>query len=141
VESGVAQPIFVQQLQLQKAGIVRTQMPKNLPELVSGKEYRWSVSLVCDGNRRSNDTFTQSWIKRVPETPVLKQQIASTTTDRDRASVYAKAGLWYDALNALSTAQATNSNDPSISDAFLLLLDQAGLKEVALQERQRLARY
>src|SRR5919202_511394 len=48
VESGVAQPIFVQQLQLDKAGIIELEMPKNLPELVPGKEYRWSVSLVSN---------------------------------------------------------------------------------------------
>jgi hypothetical protein len=49
--------------------------------------------------------------------------------------VYAKAGLWYDALNVISTAQASNSTDPSIREDFLLLLEEAGLKEVALQER------
>jgi hypothetical protein len=133
VESGVAQPIFVQQLQLYKAGIVRLEMPKNLPELIPGKEYRWSVSLINNTERRSHDTFAQSWIKRVPETPALKQQLATATTVRDRASVYAEAGLWYDALNALSTT-------PSVREDFLLLLDRFGLQQVADQERQRLAR-
>jgi hypothetical protein len=140
VESGVAQPIFVQQLQLDKAGIIELEMPKNLPELVPGKEYRWSVTLINKENRRSNDTFAQSWIKRLPETPVLRQQLTAAKSDRERASVYAKAGLWYDALNTLSTAQATNPTDPSIRADFLSLLDRAGLKEVAAQERQRLAR-
>ena len=114
VESGVAQPIFVQQLQLQKAGVVRMEMPKNLPELVPGKEYRWSVTLVCNANQRSNDTFAQSWIKRISESPALKQQLVAAKTARDRASVYARAGLWYDALNALSTAQSANSTDRSM---------------------------
>lgn len=140
VESGVAQPIFVQQLQLDKAGIVELEMPKNLPELVPGKEYRWSVTLINNNNQRSNDTFAQSWIKRVAETPALRQQLAAAKSDRERASVYAEAGLWYDALNTLSTAQATNPTDASIRADFLSLLDRAGLKEVAAQERQRLAR-
>jgi hypothetical protein len=135
VETGVAQPIFVQQLQPQKAGIVRLEMPKNLPELVSGRDYRWSVTVICNANQRSNDTFAQGWIKRVPGTQALEQQLAGATTPRDRASVYAKAGLWYDALNVISTAQASHSTDPSIREDFLLLLEEAGLKEVALQER------
>src|ERR671932_105344 len=108
VESGVAQPIFVQQLQLQKAGIIRMEIPKNLPELVPGKEYRWSVTLVRNANRRSNDTFAQSWIKRLPETPELAQQLAAAKSDRERASIYAKAGLCFDALKALSISQAAN---------------------------------
>ncbi|AFZ18392.1 DUF928 domain-containing protein [Allocoleopsis franciscana] len=134
VESGVAQPIFVQQLQLEKAGIIRLKMPKNLPALVPGKEYRWSVSLVSNANRRSSDTVAQSWIKRVAETPALKQQLATAKSDRDRASIYAEAGLWYDAINILLKAQSTNSTDRSIHEAFLSLLDRAGLTEVAEQE-------
>ena len=141
VESGVAQPIFVEQLQLEKAGIIRMEMPKNLPELVPGKEYRWTVSLVSNANRRSNDTFAQSWIKRVAETPALKQQLAKAKSARDRASIYAQAGLWYDAVNVLLNAQSTNPTNGSIREAFLSLLDGAGLTEVATQERQRLAKY
>ncbi len=140
VESGVAQPIFVQQIRLQKAGIVRMEMPKNLPELVPGKEYRWSVSLIGNANRRSNDTFAQGWIKRVPGTPALEQQLASAKTARARAAIYAEAGFWYDGLNAISTAQAANPTDPSIREDFLSLLAQAGLKEVAVQEQQRIAK-
>ncbi|MBD2014973.1 DUF928 domain-containing protein [Microcoleus sp. FACHB-53] len=141
VESGVAQPIFVQQLQLEKAGIMRLEMPENLPGLVPGKEYRWTVSLVSNANRRSQDTFAQSWIKRVAETPALNQQLATAKSERDRASIYAEAGLWYDAINVLLKAQSTNSTDRSMREAFLSLLDRAGLTEVAEQERQRLARY
>lgn len=141
VESGVAQPIFVKQLQLNKAGIVQLEMPKNLPELVPNREYRWSVSLICNAMGRSNDSFAQGWIKRVPVTPLLEQQLAAAKSDRDRASVYAKTGLWYDALGAIATAQASNSTDLSIREDFLSLLAQAGLKEVAVQEHQRLARH
>lgn len=127
VESGVAQPIFVQQLKPQQAGIIRMDMPKNLPELIPGKEYRWSVTLVDNGNQRTNDTFAQSWIKRVPETPGLQQQLAAAKSDRDRASIYAKAGLWYDALNTLVKAQVANSTDLSIHEELLSLLARAGL--------------
>lgn len=141
VESGVAQPIFVQQLQLEKAGIIRLEMPENLPGLVPGKEYRWTVSLVSNANRRSQDTFAQSWIKRISATTTLNQQLATAKTDRDRASIYAQSGLWYDAINVFLKAQSTNPTDRSMHEAFLSLLDRAGLTEVAAQERQRLARY
>jgi hypothetical protein len=117
------------------------EMPKNLPELVPGKEYRWTVSLVSNADRRSNDTFAQSWIKRISATTTLKQQLATAKSDRDRASIYAEAGAWYDAVNVLLKAQSTNPTDRSMREAFLSLLDRAGLTEVAEQERLRLARY
>jgi hypothetical protein len=141
VESGVAEPIFVKQLQLQKAGIVQLEMPKNLPELVPGKEYRWSVTLICNADRRSNDTFAQSWIKRVPSTPALEQQLATATTERDRALAYAEAGLWYDAIDTLIAAQASYSTNSSIREDFLVLLEQAGVTGIPMQAQQRLAKY
>ena len=132
VESGIAKPIFVQQVQVENAGIAKLEMPSNLPELVPGKEYRWSVTLICNKNRRSNDTFVQSWIKRVARSPQVEEKLTAATSDRDRASVYAEAGLWFDALNAISS----NSS----KDEFMLLLDQVGLSEVAVQDRQTVAR-
>jgi hypothetical protein len=57
-----------------------------------------------------------------------------------RASIYARSGVWYDALAAISTAQAAKPRDPFVQEDFLTLLDQVGLAEVANQERQRLAK-
>lgn len=141
VKSGVAEPIFVKQLQVQKPGIVQLELPKNLPELVLNQEYRWSVTLICNPERRSNDTFAQSWIKRVPSSPELEQQLALATTQRDRAAIYARAGLWYDALNLLIVAQAADSPDSSLQADFLMLLEQAGVTGIPLQVPQHLANY
>lgn len=137
-EPGTVQPLLEQQVRPQ-AGIVQFKMPQNLPELVSGRDYRWSVTLVCNPERPSANAFIQTWIKRVPTTPELSQQIAATSSERDRSLIYAQAGLWYDALEAISTAHSTYPNDKSLLEERLLLLDQAGLSQVATQERQRLA--
>jgi hypothetical protein len=139
-QPGVVQPLFEQQIQPQEAGIVELKMPQNLPELVPGREYRWSVTLICNPDRPSANGFVQSWIKLVPTPPDLTGQIATATSERDRALIYAQAGLWYNALEAISTAHRTNPTDKSILDERLLLLEQAGQTEVATQERQRLAR-
>jgi hypothetical protein len=124
-----------QQIQPQAAGIVQVSMPKELSELVPDREYRWSVTLVCNPARPSADAFIHTWIKRVPVTPELTQQLAATTSERERALTYAQAGLWYDALEAISTAYAANPNDQSILEDRLLLLDQIGLSQVVRQER------
>jgi hypothetical protein len=115
-------------------------MPNNLPELLVGKEYRWSVTLLCNRDRPSANPFIQTWIERIPTTPSLTQQLAAASSDRDRASIYAQAGLWYDALAAISAAHTANPKDISILEERLLLLDSVGLARVAAQERQSLAR-
>ena len=98
-----------------------------MPELVPGKKYRWSVTLACNEERPSSDIFIQSWVERVPTTPDLTQRLAGAVSDRDRATVYAQAGLWYDALAAISTAQTANPHDSSIHGNFISLLEQGGL--------------
>lgn len=134
-ERGVVQPLIEQQIQPPAAGIIQVPMPKELPELVPDREYRWSVTLVCNPARPSADAFIHTWIKRVPVTPELTQQLTATTSEREHALTYAQAGLWYDALGAISTAYAANPNDQSILEDRLLLLDQAGLSQVVGQER------
>lgn len=139
-QRGVVQPLWEQQIQPPAAGIVQLQMPSNLPELLVGKEYRWSVTLLCNRERPSANPFVQTWIERIPTTSSLTQQLAAAPTDRDRASIYAQAGLWYDALAAISAADTANPKDVSILEERLLLLDSVGLERVAAQERQSLAR-
>lgn len=139
-ESGVAQPLLEQQIQPQEAGTIQMKLPKDLPELVAGREYRWSITLVCNRERPSANPFIQSWIKRVPLKPELTQQLTTAGSDHERALVYAQAGLWYDALAAISTAYTTDPSDQSILEDRFLLLNQVGLNQVAAQERQRLSR-
>ena len=139
-QRGVVQPLWEQQIQPPAAGIVQLEMSSNLPELLPGKEYRWSVTLLCNRERPSANPFVQTWIERIPTTSSLTQQLAAAPTDRDRASIYAQAGLWYDALAAISAAHTANPKDVSILEERLLLLDSVGLERVAAQERQSLAR-
>lgn len=131
-EPGVAQPILEQQVQPQQAGVIQLKMPQNSPELAPGRDYRWSVTLVCNPDRPSANPFIQSWIKRMPVKPELTQQLAAAGSDHERALVYALTGFWYDALEAISTAQYENPSDPSILEDRLTLLDQVGLKQVVV---------
>lgn len=139
VKPGQTEPIFVQRIATSKAGIIQVEMPKNLPDLAVGQKYRWSVSLVRNDKRRSDDVFVQGWVERVATTPDLDKQLATATSTRQRAQVYAKAGLFYDALASISQAYNQAPNDKSIAEERLSLLEQVGQTAVVKQERQRLA--
>ncbi len=125
-EQGRAQPLLEKQIQPRKAGIVQLAMPKDLPELVQGRKYRWSVTLACNPDRPSANPFVDSWLERVPASSKLTLQLATAAPGREHALTYAQAGLWYDALTAISTAHALDPSDPSILEDCLLLLDQVG---------------
>jgi hypothetical protein len=139
VEPGVAKPIFVQQIATPKVGVNQVTMPANLPELIPGHNYRWSVSLINNYKRRSTDVFVQGWVERVAATPELNSKLAAATSDRERAGIYAEKGIFYNALESISAAQAAAPNDKAIAQERISLLEQVGQKQVAEQERQRLA--
>lgn len=158
-KSGVPQPLYRKQIDSPQSGLIEIEMPKDRPELVPGQVYQWSVALVCYPKRPSSNPFFSSWIERVPTTPALQQQLAAVSAkgnfprgnlasrdsantsktspqeNRDRAAIYAEAGLWYDAVDALVKARMANPNDPSTQADFRALMDQVGLALVAQQSR------
>lgn len=148
VETGVAEPIFKTQIDSPDVGIMQLELPKNLPGLKVGHTYRWSVRLVHNTKRPSANPFSMSWIQRV-STPIALEQPPSVAaaksyvpsqTWRDRAWSYAEAGLWYDALAAMSKAEAANSSELATNNDFLDLLEQVGLTQVTQSERLNVAK-
>jgi hypothetical protein len=153
VERGVAEPLFVKQINSPEAGMLKLELPKDKPGLTTGRTYSWSVTLECNARRPSANPYFYSWIERVPTTPALEQKLAvvssrsksfeqtpaSESASRELASIYAEAGLWYDTLTTLSTARTENPSDRLVQEDFLALLKQVGLVEVAKQEQQSLA--
>ena len=131
VEPNVPKPIYVAQIAASKAEVVKLSLPKHLPELKTGKDYRWSVSLICNPVRRSNNIYARSWIERSQPSDNLSHTLASTQTEYERAIAYAQAGFWYDALAEIANAQAVKPQDPAISTMRRALFDEVGLSQMA----------
>lgn len=138
-ERGGDRPMFQKQLKAEQAGIMRVEIPQNVPALVEGKEYRWTVTLVCSEKRPSENVYARAWIERVATPSDLSQKLGSVSSDRDRAAIYAQAGLWYDAVATLDRIRAANPGERQVLNSFVSLLEQVGLNQVATLERQRTA--
>jgi hypothetical protein len=102
-----------------QGGIQRIDLSQHAVKLEPGPEYEWSVALVVDPARRSNDIVTAGWIDRVEAPPDL----AGPPTPGARS--LAAHGLWYDALEAAS-------DDPQLRDE---LLREVGLGSVVAADR------
>lgn len=140
VEPGNPVPIFVKEIESQNSGFMQLEVPQEVPELTPGKKYRWSVSVICNRNRSSENVFAQGWVERVEATPQLERQLQASNSERDRASIYAREGVWYDAVSLILRNRMDNPNDRSALEDTLSLIEQAGLNDLAAQERDRLAR-
>ena len=141
VEPGVPQPILVKQLRVNKTGIVQLELPKNVSELSVGKTYRWTVSLVCNAKRPSENIYVRSQIARVPNRVDEIQTLANATpqTLRTRAIAYAQSGIWYDAIATISQAYLATPQDRLNAEYLHLLLNQVGLSQIRILEAQPFA--
>ncbi|BAZ16874.1 hypothetical protein NIES4071_87520 [Calothrix sp. NIES-4071] len=133
---GQNQPIYQKRLKADKAGIMKLELPELAPELGVGKEYRWTVAIVCNDKRPSQNINARAWIERVATTPQLKQKLAGARNDNERALAYTQEGIWYDGMSILNNLQSSRSN-PKATELFTSLLKQVGLNKIATAGNQR----
>lgn len=135
VEPGLAKPLFTKNLHVNQPGIIRLDLPQSIPELSLNREYRWTVSLVCNPKHPSENIYVRSWIKKIPITDAKLRDASNSFLHqselRDRAQLFAQSGIWYDAIAEISQAYSRNPQDPLNVKYFHLLLDQVGLSQLS----------
>jgi hypothetical protein len=98
--------------------------------LSTGTQYRWFLALVPDPNRRSRDIVAGAIIERV-ETPETLRSRLLKVSGEEIPHVYAEAGMWYDALMAVSNLIDDTPDNPVFHKQRAALLEQVGLSAVA----------
>ena len=117
-----------------KSGINALRLTDWKVTLQPGVEYRWNVALIPDKEHQSNAEVAQGVIKRIEPPPGLEEKLSKASM-AERAEIYAQAGLWYDALQSISTAIAADPKDDSLHQLRAALLKQGGLEEAAKGEK------
>lgn len=118
-----------------EAGVVSLTLPQDLaPDrlLEVGQSYRWYFSLICDPLDRSADMFTSGWVERVEPSAELNNALAVALA-ADVPNLYAKAGLWYDALAATASLRQSQPQNPAFVSEWQNLLQAVGLEALANQ--------
>jgi hypothetical protein len=103
-----------------EGGLVKIALRDRGQALAVGQSYQWYLSVDCDrvAAEAPRSTFASGWIQRV-------NSEAATTAGSPlaAAAAYARAGIWYDAVN--SVIEADRSGDRSA--AWEALAASAGL--------------
>jgi hypothetical protein len=116
-----------------KAGIQRLKLSDHHAKLAVGVEYQWVVALITDADNRSKDLVASGVIKRIEPTADLKEKVSKASPD-SLPAVYADAGIWYDALTALSDQIDAQPDNKSLRKTRADLLQQVGLKAASQAE-------
>lgn len=111
-------------------GVHRIRLADHGVRLERGVPYRWFVTIVPDSNRRSRDILAGGAIERVDPPDGLPAKLAQARKE-EIASLYAEAGVWYEALAAISEQiDSAPPNDALLRKQRATLLTQVGLPVV-----------
>lgn len=113
-------------------GVISFTLPADAGALKANQEYHWGLQLLCenaDGDQGANP-IVDGAIKRVEPNATLASQLRSASLS-DRVTLYAENGYWYDTIKTLADLRAANPKDPTLTDNWSQLLNQAGLQEIA----------
>ena len=127
VDTGAVDPVLELRLPPSvEGGIQALRLADHGVRLRVGVPYKWYVAVITDPGRRSRDVLAGGTVERI-ETPAgLVAQLAGAVRD-DVPSIYASAGLWYDALGAISELVTSTPNEAGHRQQRAALLIQVGL--------------
>ncbi|MCU0570369.1 MAG: DUF928 domain-containing protein [Oculatellaceae cyanobacterium Prado106] len=98
------------------AGVAQFQLPTTQTPLTVGKNYRWSLVVVCGEHVQPDDPVFMGWVQRVE--PRGEGDRLTQKSPLQQAQWYAERGYWYDMLTVLNTLR------PTYPEIWQNLLDQ-----------------
>jgi hypothetical protein len=113
-----------------EAGIHRLRLSDHGVRLAPGVAYRWYVAVVPDPGRRSRDILAGGAIQRVNPSGEMVARLGQARRE-ELPSIYAEAGLWYDALASMSELIESAPDDAGLRRQRAALLTQIGLPLIA----------
>jgi len=115
-------------------GVMSVSIPanKNVPPLEAGKNYRWSIALVCYPDDRSTDVVATGIVRRVELSADILREL-DVADPRQKTVIYAENGIWQDALGTLAAARRANPNDTDLAADWESLLDSVKLGSIAAE--------
>ncbi|MDM9380430.1 DUF928 domain-containing protein [Chlorogloeopsis sp. ULAP01] len=123
-----------------EAGVTSLALPNQgkTPPLEINQTYYWTVSIICDLTDSSPRSVisVDGWIQRVALTQNVTNQLQQLNP-KERISIYAEQGLWFDTLSTVAELRACNPSDKNLSNLWINLLQQAELVELAQQPLQQ----
>lgn len=134
--NGRREILLSKELQSQPGIMTLSLSPEEI-ELSVGQNYYWQVIVYCNPNRPSSALVVGAEIEVVPLSSMLRMSLAKTNDSIERANLYARSGLWYDALS-----EALQARQTIIHDGFKLSLleDLAELEGQESEQSERLRR-
>ena len=117
----------------EQPGIIQVALPENVPELETGRSYKWSFVVMCHNRLRPDSPLIEGRMERVELNSQLRQQIQQASPEK-AASLYGRAGIWHETINTLAELRKARPEDESLKATWQNLLTSVGLEKIAHEE-------
>lgn len=117
----------------QNGGIVAITIPDSAGQLVVGQKYVWSFGIICTTETPEDVSpvvFVAGEVQRTEASPTMKSQLAEATLLK-QAAIYAKEGIWFEAVKTLAHLRQTQPENSTITAEWEHLLGSVGLEAIA----------
>jgi hypothetical protein len=119
-----------------RPGVQRVRLSDLGARLATGVPYEWYVVVVRDPERRARDIVAGGMIERTDLPEAVRAKLLAAPP-AEVPSVYAEAGLWYDAMAAVSDLIDARPDDAGWRRQRASLLEQVGLRQIGEQEMKQ----
>jgi len=118
-------------------GVFSFELPSTAPALEVGRRYYWNLTISCDNGLSQENSWdygnkphVDGWVERVELNPSLKTQL-DQATPLQRVALYAKAGIWHEAVTSLGKLRRENPKNAALMDDWNELLKSVDLDAIA----------
>ena len=101
VDLDVIEPLVEQTIKVNEEGYYKITLPPEI-KLKAGKNYVWTIAIPCSNTPENFREVLRASVKYVPPSPELVQKIQNAHSDKEKAQIYAKESMWYDAIKFLN---------------------------------------
>ncbi len=111
-----------------QAGVISFTLPAHVPPLEVGQRYQWQLEIICEADNPTGIIYSPlGWIERVQDDSALSQQI-NQAIPQTHSTIYAQAGIWYDALSSLLAQRRAIPEDRTFAQAWESLLSSESVE-------------
>ncbi len=107
-------------------GIVSFTQPKEKPSLSVGKNYQWSLVIICGNNVQPDDPTFNGWVQRVEKTSEVDREFSKKNAIW-RAKWYGERGYWYDMLMSMQEAKKDGLKNTKLTTLFQMFWQSIGV--------------
>lgn len=116
-------------LPINSSGIVRFSLPLDKKALVPGRDYQWSLAVVCGNSLQPDDPVFKGWVQRVARIPYI-ENLNQQKSIIEQITWLADKGFWYDMLDVIIQARLKHPQDRQLTSIWKSILQDSGLEAV-----------